>query len=269
MQDTYISDPNFDKNISLFAVFKGNSGASVARYCKRYFGAQLRKNKSYQCGEYEEALKETFFRVDEMIASEEGQEELKTLWDGHERNSGRTSSTAATVCLIVGKKVYCANVGDSSSMVWSKNQKIDLCREQKPGDEADTARIEHAGGEVVDGKLNGQNTKSRCIGCLRHKQNPDLEPWEQLVSAEPDIIIRDLTEDDQFILMGSPGFFQTLKADEICAMVERNIEEDPEGKLSGILEVLFDMSLAHQHESGHVDYVGCENMTGIIVNFKK
>ena len=269
MEDAYISYPDFDQNVSLFGVFDGHSGASVALYCKRYFAAELKKNKNYQTENYEEALKETFLRMDEILGTGEGQEELKTLEDEHHMNHGLTTGTTANVCLVVGMRVYCANVGNSRSFVWSQGQVVELSRNQSLRESAERARVENAGGFVSDQRINNMLNVSRAIGHLSYNANPELQPYEQLVSVEPDITIRDIGSEDLFMVMGSAGFFQTLKADEICGILERNFEEDPDVKLSRSLEMLFDMSLGEKTAGGGVGNIGCENMTGIVVRFKK
>lgn len=64
MEDANISNATFDKNISLFAVFDGHGGSEVAKYCEIHFGPELKSNHNYQNRNYEQALRETFLRMD-------------------------------------------------------------------------------------------------------------------------------------------------------------------------------------------------------------
>lgn len=52
MEDDHILEPNFDKDISLFAIFDGHGGDEVAKYCSKYFGNELKLNKNYIKGNY-------------------------------------------------------------------------------------------------------------------------------------------------------------------------------------------------------------------------
>lgn len=51
----------------------------VSKYVEKIFVAQLKNSKLYKEGKYIEALTETFKRVDELIASKEGEDELKMI----------------------------------------------------------------------------------------------------------------------------------------------------------------------------------------------
>ena len=67
-----------------------------------------------------------------------------------------------------------------------------------------------AGGFISEGRINGNLNLSRAIGDLEYKKNSDLKPEEQLISAYPDVTERDLESDDEFILMGCDGIWETL-----------------------------------------------------------
>ena len=243
MEDAHISNPDFGPEMSLFAVFDGHGGPEVAKYCERHFGAELRKNAKFGAGNYGEALKETFLRMDEMLTSSEGQAELRTLKAEGEPTESCAGCTA-NVCLIVGNKVYCANAGDSRSILWSNKRVIALSEDHKPENENERNRINHAGGFIIEGRVNGNLNLSRAIGDLEYKKNPGLKANEQLISAEPDIVSRDLTNDDHFIVMGCDGVWEILTGEEICTIVENRLEADKDARVSTVVEEILDRSLA-------------------------
>ena len=70
MEDAHISAPNFTDTISLFAVFDGHGGSEVAKFCEQYFGTYLLQNVNFQKGNYGEALKENFFKMDELLTQD-------------------------------------------------------------------------------------------------------------------------------------------------------------------------------------------------------
>lgn len=72
MEDAHITNGKITDDISLFAVFDGHGGAEVAKFCSDYFVEHLLKNENFIKGDYELALRETFFRMDEILHSEEG-----------------------------------------------------------------------------------------------------------------------------------------------------------------------------------------------------
>ena len=58
-------------------------------------------------------------------------------------------------------------------------------------------RIEAAGGFVnAQGRVNGNLNLSRAIGDQQYKQDPELPPWAQVISAEPDMVVEGLTEEE-------------------------------------------------------------------------
>jgi protein phosphatase 1G len=114
-----------------------------------------------------------------------------------------------------------------------------LSDDQKPELPKERARIEQAGGSVaqigpcyrVDGW--GLNL-SRAFGDFHYKQRLDLEPWEQKVSAEPDVRIVQLNErEDGFFVLGCDGVFELLKNQDIIDFVHQGLEANvPVGALT-------------------------------------
>ena len=72
MEDDHILEPNFDKNISLFAVFDGHGGHEVSKFCAENFGIYLKKNENYKKKNFKAALEENFLLMDELMESPEG-----------------------------------------------------------------------------------------------------------------------------------------------------------------------------------------------------
>ena len=55
--------------------------------------------------------------------------------------------------------------GDSRAVVCNlKGEAQELSRDHKPDDKAEKARVEKAGGEIIEGRINGNLNLSRAIG---------------------------------------------------------------------------------------------------------
>jgi protein phosphatase 2C family protein 2/3 len=67
------------------------------------------------------------------------------------------------------------------------------------------ARIRAAGGFVEWNRVNGNLALSRAIGDFEFKKNPQFPPEQQVVTADPDIISRELTPADDFIVIACDG----------------------------------------------------------------
>ncbi len=75
MEDSHIAECNLPGNVSIFGVFDGHGGAEVALYVKKYFLREIQQNANFKTKNYELALTETFFKMDEMLLTPEGQKE--------------------------------------------------------------------------------------------------------------------------------------------------------------------------------------------------
>ena len=72
MEDAHISKATFAGNMSLFCVFDGHGGGEVARFTERHFGEELVNNENFSKKKYEQALTETFLKMDKMLQTAEG-----------------------------------------------------------------------------------------------------------------------------------------------------------------------------------------------------
>jgi serine/threonine protein phosphatase PrpC len=92
---------------------------------------------------------------------------------------GEASSSAgctANVVLITKTEVYCANAGDSRSVMSKKGKAKELSQDHKPTLPNEKRRIERAQGFVEDGRTNGVLAMSRSIGDFEYKGNPVYKP---------------------------------------------------------------------------------------------
>lgn len=84
----------------------------------------------------------------------------------------------------------------------------DICRSSinpSPCFLGEKARITAAGGFVDFGRVNGNLALSRAIGDFEFKKSADLAPEQQIVTAFPDVVSHDLTDDDEFLVIACDG----------------------------------------------------------------
>jgi protein phosphatase 2C family protein 2/3 len=67
------------------------------------------------------------------------------------------------------------------------------------------ARIVAAGGFVNFGCVNGSLALSRAIGDFEFKKSADLSPEQQIVTAFPDVVTHEVTNDDEFLVIACDG----------------------------------------------------------------
>lgn len=264
MEDAHITEPDFMNNTSLFAVFDGHGGREVAKFCGKYFGPELKKNPKFaNKTNFKEALEETFFKMDDMISSKNYQKELQEMKHQEDRvNPQINGGCTANVCLLADGKLYCANAGDSRTIIYSNKTCVPLSKDHKPDDEPELTRIRRAGGNVQMGRINMGLNLSRAIGDLDHKRNPQLGPKDQMITCYPDIREHniDLSKDD-FFVMGCDGIWELNTPQRIAEMVNTRLKNKSYTKLSEVADEILDRGLAEQTTGG----LGCDNMSAIVI----
>ena len=96
--------------------------------------------------------------------------------------------------------LFVASLGDARAVLarceapGAPPRAVVLSREHKPIHPAERARIERAGGSVVDGRLDGRLEVSRAFGDRQFKKHG--------LSAAPDVVVATLGPPDRFLLLG-------------------------------------------------------------------
>lgn len=235
--------------LSFFGVFDGHGGHKVAEFAGERIHDILKKQDTFKAGNYDQSLKDTFLATDRAILSDPKYEE-------------EVSGCTACVGLITADKVYIANAGDSRSVLGVKGRAKPLSFDHKPQNEGEKARITAAGGFVDFGRVNGNLALSRAIGDFEFKKSAELAPEQQIVTAFPDVVSHDLTEDDEFLVIACDGIWDCQSSQAVVEFVRRGIAAKQD--LDKICENMMDNCLASNSETGGV---GCDNMTMIVIGF--
>ena len=303
MEDAHITDisQGDKKQYDIFGVFDGHGGKEVSQFVKNHFTKELISNSNFKSGNIKLGLQETFLKMDNLMREENGKIELKELSkkskeedDAQEKKLGSKNSqadmisklistqksedeianmTGCTACVCVidekNKKLYFANAGDSREVLCKKGIAYPMSVDHKPDLQIEKNRIYKADGWITDGRVKGNLNLSRGLGDLEYKNNNNLSQEEQMITANPDIVCEDLSDDCDFIIIGCDGIWDCLTNQEACDIVKEklNVSSPYSVKLSGIIEEMMDKICANDiyNESG----VGCDNMTCMIVQFKK
>eukprot|EP00349_Pseudokeronopsis_sp_Brazil_P001921 CAMPEP_0202958768 /NCGR_PEP_ID=MMETSP1396-20130829/3036_1 /ASSEMBLY_ACC=CAM_ASM_000872 /TAXON_ID= /ORGANISM="Pseudokeronopsis sp., Strain Brazil" /LENGTH=129 /DNA_ID=CAMNT_0049676991 /DNA_START=456 /DNA_END=845 /DNA_ORIENTATION=- len=117
--------------------------------------------------------------------------------------------TANVVLVDKLNRLIVANAGDSRAVLSRKGKAVPLSFDHKPDLKEERERIEKAGSSILDGRVDGNLNLSRSLGDLKYKQLKELKPEEQPITGNPDVLEEQLTEDDEFIVMGCDGIWET------------------------------------------------------------
>lgn len=168
MEDSHIASVNdLGGGISFFGVFDGHGGQEVALFVKKHFVKELGKDKNFKAKDYKTALEDTFFRMDDMMKSAAGKKEIASFTT-HGTGESFAGCTATTL-LITPTEIWCANAGDSRTVLSRSKKAVPLSEDHKPDDMEERKRIYAANGFVEDGRVNGMLALSRALGDFEYK----------------------------------------------------------------------------------------------------
>ncbi|KAF9617122.1 hypothetical protein IFM89_034172 [Coptis chinensis] len=270
-------------------------GKVVAKFCGKYLHQQVLKNEAYSAGDLGTSVQKAFIRMDEMMRGQRGWRELAVLGDKfnkftgmiegliwfprgeandhvddwafeegpHSDFSGPSSGSTACVAVIRNNQLVVANAGDSRCVISRKGQAYNLSRDHKPELEGEKERILKAGGFIHAGRVNGSLNLARAIGDMEFKQNKFLPAEKQIITANPDINTVDLCDDDDFLVLACDGIWDCMSSQQLVDFIHEQLIS--ESTLSAVCERVFDRCLAPSTAGGQ----GCDNMTMILVQFKK
>ena len=168
-----------EPSYSFFGVFDGHGGKYISDCAARDLLQRILSTEEWKSGGRDvevlkAAMRTGFIKLDEELKASE---EVVTRDD----HSGSTAVTA----LITPTHIFVANCGDSRSIMVSDGAAIEMSHDHKPYLEAETKRIEEAGGTVAMKRVNGDLAVSRALGDFVYKRSANLPPEKQQVSCEP------------------------------------------------------------------------------------
>ena len=190
-----------DNTKGLFCLYDGHGGSEPVKYvCERVpeiFSKFLNETKN----NIEKSLVYTFQKIDD---------ELKLYSD--------SENVGTTACLIYiykdadiitgGRKtIYCANIGDTRSVLLNNSSFKRMSYDHKCTDESEVARIRKVGGIVFNGRVFGQLALSRALG--------DHAMKKYGVICTPYINKHILTEKDKYIVICSDGVWDVLSDGDV------------------------------------------------------
>ncbi|KAF9824882.1 hypothetical protein SFRURICE_015280 [Spodoptera frugiperda] len=210
---THILSLPEDPGTAYFAVYDGHGGSNIAEYAGKHLHKFVTARPEYHLGNIEEALKQGFLDLDQAMLEEDM---LQTKVAG---------STAVVVLRQGQSRVGSYTVGLSSSPAQARRIgiKLDslivevLSYDHKPNNEEELRRITAGGGWVQLNRVNGNLALSRALGDYVFKRNYRLSPQEQIVTAFPDVQVRQLNDDWEFIVIACDGIWEVLSNEEVIS----------------------------------------------------
>jgi serine/threonine protein phosphatase PrpC len=183
--------------LTWLGIFDGHGGDKAAQFCADWMSSYVRNEEAYPY-DLGYAMKNAFSAVDDDF-----------LATGHP-----DGSTACTATLVGGRRIVCANAGDSRAIVVRRDGTVvRLSRDHKPGMPDETRRISDLGGRVIywgRWRVEGLLAVSRSIG------DASLKPY---VCSTPEVCEYDIGKDDWFLVMSSDGVWDVMDNEEAAHVI--------------------------------------------------
>jgi serine/threonine protein phosphatase PrpC len=236
-QDNYFTLKNFvKKNVHLFGVVDGHGdyGKVISDYVKESLplNIQLLEAKNKKTNKELALLNETTRKLLMIELFAKTQDDLTAKLNEKSSKSGAT----ATLVFIIGRTLFCANVGDSRAILGtvSEGKTIEwnvtrISNDHKPDMQSELHRITEAKGKVAqcidsNGKPYGPKrvwgkgfTKS---GLAVSRSLGDIGGTKFGIISTPDVLEIELEVADKVVVVASDGVWEVLSNEEVIEIVK-------------------------------------------------
>ncbi|MED6120417.1 hypothetical protein PIB30_020769 [Stylosanthes scabra] len=191
-------------DLGLYAIFDGHSGHDVAKYLQSHLFENILNEPSFwekPVHAVKKACKATDNEILENIADSRG------------------GSTAVAAILIDGVKLLVANVGDSRAISCKNGIAKPITVDHEPEKEKDL--VESRGGCVFTRpgdipRVDGQLAMTRAFGDGKLKEH---------ITSEPDVMIRKIDDDTDFIILASDGLWKVMTNQDACDCIKDDVDD--------------------------------------------
>lgn len=167
------------------------------------------------------------------------------------------------------QRLIVSNCGDSRAVLCRNGKAVELSRDHKPELQSEKDRIGQAGGKVLLAgpcyRIDGWGLNlSRALGDFHYKARADLPREEQKVIAVPEIQTMELTEDDEFVVLGCDGVFELNSSQMVVDIVRQNLAAKKDVKEA--VQVLLDCSCSP--DLTKTKFLGGDNCSAIVIKLR-
>lgn len=134
------------------------------------------------------------------------------------------SGSTALVAIIDRRRIVVAHAGDSRCVVSAAGSAVPLTRDHRLTRRDECARVQAAGGIVVNNRLNGTLAVSRSFGDVAHKNVPGHPPT---VTPTPEVVLRNREAciEDEFVILATDGLWDALSMQAAVNFIRNQIND--------------------------------------------
>lgn len=240
------------KDAALFVILDGHGGSATSELLTQMLPPAVAKALARPGASAQAALAEACRDVETRLPDPVADESC-------------SGSTACIVLLTNGDtpRVVCANVGDSRAVLFRRGLPVPLSTDHKVSEPRERARILAAGGSITNNRLNGVLSVSRAFGDKEHKAHRGGEMWGTVFSAdpcsaEPEFTERELSDEDDFVVVACDGLWDVLSNEEVGCFLMRRLTASRD--VAGAARDLVAKAL---------DIGSSDNISAIVISFSR
>ncbi|KAL8230277.1 hypothetical protein R6Q57_000055 [Mikania cordata] len=221
----FVMDHTVNPNLSdltahFFGVYDGHGGSQVANYCRDHVHIALQEelkmmkqelvkgtvNDSVQTS-WKKAFTNCFEKVDNEVSGTTASEPV----------APETVGSTAVAALICSSHIVVANCGDSRAVLYRGKEAIALSNDHKPNREDEYARIEAAGGKVI------QWQGHRVFGVLAMSRSIGDRYLKPSIIPDPEVTFTARAREDECLILASDGLWDVMSNEEACEAARKRI----------------------------------------------
>jgi len=231
-----------DENTTFYGVYDGHRNSYTSEYLQKNLHNLIHDHPEFQRNP-QQAIKEGIYKIDQEVCRNQDKLNLQG------------GSTA--MCAVVNSdKMYLANVGDCKTVVIKKGDFMTLNKEHLASDEEEKKTIEARGGVIFQKKYSSGRVRALVQGSLEITRSIGDRSYKKYISCEPDMYEYQFTDDDEYIIMGSDGFWKEMNEEETLKYTRRY------GRGEGLSKYLIEEATSRKN-------FNVDNITLIVIDLKK
>lgn len=118
--------------------------------------------------------------------------------------------STALFALLHKDQMLLSNVGDGKAVLIREDKAISLNVEHTANLEEERRKVESRGGLIFERRLSNGIVKARVLGTLEVTRSIGDRNYKKFISCDPDIYQYKFEEDDQYVVLGSDGFWNVI-----------------------------------------------------------
>ncbi|CAN8239549.1 unnamed protein product [Cochlearia groenlandica] len=211
-------------------VYDGHGGYQVADYCRDRLhfalAEEIERIKDELCkrntGEgrqvqWEKVFTSCFLTVDGEISGKIGRPAVGSSDSVLEVVASATVGSTAVVALVCSSHIVVSNCGDSRAVLFRSKEAMPLSVDHKPDRDDEYARIERAGGKVI------QWQGARVLGVLAMSRSIGDRYLKPYVIPEPEVTFMPRSREDDCLILACDGLWDVMSNQEVCEIARRRI----------------------------------------------